>query len=123
MSTTSSTPRRLRQAAAIILAVGLAAAALVYARAGTPDDASGGYAIVGGQAFAVEESPAQRAQTERMGGRALVVTTQFNHWLGSLWHGERLAWTLAALSAFASLLCLYIAGVLAEDMGEEPPHR
>jgi hypothetical protein len=40
-----------------------------------------------------------------------VWTYQFDRWLASLWHGRRLAYTLAVLSALSAgvaLLCFYI---------------
>lgn len=108
-------PRRVRQAGVVILVLGLALAAFVYWHATGPASDATGYQIVGGQAYAVDESAAQQAQTERMGGHALVMTTRFSHWLGSLWHGERFAWTLGTLSVVASLLCLWIAGLMEEE--------
>lgn len=106
---------RWRLAGWLVLALGLGMAAWVYARSGEAADGGESYRLIGGQAFAVDDSAAQQAQTERMGGHALVMTTQFDHWLGSLWHGRRLAWTLGTLSIAAALACAWIAGLLAED--------
>ena len=94
--------------------LGLIAAAVVYLRAGSADG-GGNYQIVGGQAYAVDPSVAQRAQTERMGGKALVMTAQFDDWLGSLWHGQRLAWTLGVLAMAVSGGCVFVAGLMEED--------
>ena len=102
----------------MILVLGLVVAAVVYFRAGAVDG-GGNYQIVGGQAYAVEPSTSQRAQTERMGGKALVMTAQFDDWFGSLWHGQRLAWTLAVLAAIAAGGCVYVAGLMEEDAGSE----
>jgi hypothetical protein len=56
-------------------------------------------------------------QVERLGGMSAVYALEFHRWFLSLWHGRRLAYTLAALSAAVALLCFYIAGLMAEDEG------
>lgn len=110
-------PRRLRRAAAAIFVAGALAAAVLFAIGQSSADAgSGNYQIVGGQSFAVEESASQRAQTERMGGHALLMTADFDRWFSSLWHAPRLPWTVLVLAASAALVCVYIAGLMAEEL-------
>lgn len=118
--------RRLRRVAAIIVVLGLGVAAFVYVRAGgAAGTAAGGYQIVGGQAYAVDDAPrAQRAETERMGGQALVMTGELGRWFDSLWHGRRLAWTLGVGSVLVGWLCWHFAGLMAEELVDEvPPTR
>jgi hypothetical protein len=38
-----------------------------------------------------------------------VAAAEFNEWFDTLWHGRRLAGTLAVISVAASLLCLLAA--------------
>jgi hypothetical protein len=91
---------RLRLAALAVLAVGWLLALTVYlASAPAADD---------GGAAAVDTST-EMLQVERLGGKAAVLTLQFNRWLQTLWHGRRLAGTLAVLSTLMAWLCLHIA--------------
>lgn len=98
-----------------MLVLGLAAAAFVYVESAKPAGEASGYQLSGDQVFAVDESPAQLGQTRRMGGQSLVMIAQFDRWFASLWHGRRLAYTLATLAALTALLCLYLDGLMAED--------
>ncbi|MES2183847.1 MAG: hypothetical protein V4505_04790 [Pseudomonadota bacterium] len=112
--------RRLRLAGIAILVAGLLAALLVFATAADPAASGAGYRIVGGQAYAVDaddRSP-EMQDLARMSGTAGVQTYRFDQWLGSLWHGRRLAATVAVLSAAVGLLCLHIAGLMREEAEE-----
>jgi len=53
---------------------------------------------------------------ERIGGKATARTVVFDDWLASLWHGERLGWTLAVLSLVIGGACLYVAGLMDEKV-------
>jgi len=109
--------RRLRRAGAIVLGVGLSAAALVYV--GAPASADGdatSYRIAGGQSFAQDTNDSRELQQlERLGGKSEVMMFQFQRWVASLWHGRRLAWTLAVISGLVALLCFHLASLAAED--------
>ena len=122
MSFKHSTPAsRLYLAGIILLVVGLIAAALVYFLAAHPADANGaGYSIVGGNTYALslDESSRELQQVERLGGKPAVLALEFHRWFLSLWHGQRLAYTLAVLSAAIALLCFHIAGLMGEDVGD-----
>ena len=117
-----STPAsRLYLAGAIILVVGLIAAALVYFLAANPTDTgAAGYSIVGGNSYALTlfESTRELQEVERLGGQPAVLVLEFHRWFLSLWHGQRLAYTLALLSAAVALLCFHIAGLMGEDVGD-----
>ncbi len=95
----------MRKIAAAVLAVGLSAAALVFALAPpeATDDASGPYVA------AVDNSKKYRLELERIGGKAAVLAVEFDEWFDGLWHGRRLAGTLAVLSVAAALLCFLAA--------------
>ena len=75
----------------------------------------GNYQVVDGQVYRQSASKAQLQMTERMGGLATVRMAEFDDFLGSLWHGERLAFTLALLSTVVALACIHVAGLAAED--------
>ena len=51
---------------------------------------------------------------ELFGGKAMVSMVHFNQWLGSLWHGERLAFTMGVLSIVVALACFWAAGRVSE---------
>ncbi len=116
--------RRVRLAAIAVLVAGLLAALCVLVAAGTPDDSDGAsIRIVGGQAYSEPQDnrSAEMQQLARLGGQASVQTYRFDSWLSSLWHGPRLAATLAVLSAVVAGLCWHIAGLMEEDVEPPPP--
>lgn len=116
-----SSPRsRVYLAGAVILALGLASAALVYFLAGQQGGTSAaGDSIVGTVAYpgALDESSREMQQVERLGGKPAVLALEFHRWFLSLWHGRPLAWTLATLSAAVALLCFHIASLMEDDAG------
>lgn len=97
----------MRRIAAGILVAGLSASAAVFALA--PAEAEGEQAGV--YVASASNSKRVRLELERAGGKAAVFAAEFDEWFDGLWHGRRLAATLAVLSAGASLLCL-LAGRL-----------
>lgn len=96
-----------------LLAAGLPAAALV--RLWAPPDAGGAplsYEIDGaGNTYAVmpSDSKVYEHDAEEIGGKSVVLAIEFNDWLGSQWHGRRLARTLAFLSVGGALTCFFLA--------------
>ncbi len=48
-------------------------------------------------------------QLEMIGGKASIMTSDFQSWLGSLWHGRKLAVTLAVLTVGVTFAFRYIA--------------
>ncbi|MDD5249350.1 MAG: hypothetical protein PHY45_10215 [Rhodocyclaceae bacterium] len=99
--------RILRDMAVAILVVGLAAAGVVFIMASPPvgDDEAGTYVA------SVDNSKKYRLELERIGGTSAVVAAEFGAWFDGLWHGRRLAGTLAVLSVGAALLCLLAAKI------------
>jgi hypothetical protein len=104
MSTNSRLVQRLGLA---IAAFGLAAAAIAYVRA-APD----------AEVDAVEHQREMR-ELERLGGSASVHTAEFDQWLGSLWHGRRLAGTLAVLGLLAGGAFWRVGGLMGEEVDED----
>ncbi len=109
---TMTLPRRLHLASAAILLIGAVAAGIVFLTA-TPrvDEDVVAYRISGGRAYPVtlEHSTRDVQILEAEGGRANVAAAEFSGWIGSLWHGRRLSYTLAAITLALAGLCAGIA--------------
>ena len=61
---------------------------------------------------------------ELFGGKAMIPMVRFNQWLGTLWHGERLAFTVGVLSIVVALACFWAAGRVLENMpGDQDEDR
>ena len=61
---------------------------------------------------------------ELFGGKAMIPMVRFNQWLGTLWHGERLAFTMGVLSIVVALACFWVAGRVLENMpGDQDEDR
>lgn len=86
----STTVRRHRLVLACILAIGwsLSIAKYVTAVPITESDA----------VYEMEHSKRDLRQLEEFGGKAAVLTSDFNQWFGSIWHGRALAYTMAVLT-------------------------
>ena len=56
------------------------------------------------------------------GGTANLLATEIREWLAGLWHGKRLAYTIATLSILIAAGCLFVAGRMPlEDDDETAP--
>ena len=99
----SSAARLVQRLGLAIVACGLVAGAIVYATAVSDPEAD-----------PVAQQREMR-EVERLGGTATVQTVRFNQWLGSLWHGERLGWTLAVLGLVVGGACRKFGELMAED--------
>lgn len=102
------TPRLVRRLGFAIIALGLIGAAAAYVSAGADPDAD---------ADPLAQQREMR-ELERLGGTATVQTVKFNQWLGSLWHGERLAGTLAVLGLIVGGACWRIGELMGEGVDE-----
>ena len=98
----SRVPARVRLVGEIILIGGLLGAALIYVLA--PPEA----------APVLMDSRQYDYQVQRLGGQTGLLMVHFNQWLDSLWHGERLAYTIGALAIVVGLACFKIAAMIAE---------
>jgi hypothetical protein len=104
-------------ASALILSLGCAAALLVFLTASPDADPDiVGYRLVDGRVIPVTiEHSARTVQTlEAVGGRINVDAAVLDAWIGSLWHGRRLAYTLAATTLFLAGLCACAARLTTE---------
>ena len=105
--TLTSTPKpmplhqRFRIAGLAIFVLGLLAAVVIYLVAPEVDLDEIAY-----QEMATKQ---YERQIEMNGGKNLVLAAQFTHWFGTLWHGRKLATSIAVLSVLAALLCRALA--------------
>jgi hypothetical protein len=105
-SSPHSASDRVKAAGLAMLVIGLVAAACVFFVAAPGVDAD----LVAQQR--------EMREVARLGGTAAVQTVKLHLWFASLWHGERLAWTLALLSLAVGGSCFYVAGLMDEDVEE-----
>lgn len=103
----TSNARLVQRLGLAIVAAGLAAAAAVHVR-GADDP----------EVDAVEHQREMR-ELERLGGTASVRTAQFDQWLSSLWHGRRLAGTLAALALVVGGGCWRVGALMGEGAEDD----
>jgi hypothetical protein len=99
----ADTPRLLQRVALAIAVAGVVSGAAVYLRASADPE--------------LDSLTQQREmnQVARLGGTATVQTVKFDLWLGSLWHGQRLGLTLAALGMLVGVLVWRIGLLMSEE--------
>jgi hypothetical protein len=54
-------------------------------------------------------------QVARLGGTTTVQTVKFDLWLASLWHGQRLGLTLAALGVLVGFVVWRVGLLMSEE--------
>ena len=110
--------KRLRWMGTGILIAGLLAAVIINQRT-APDDGAADLVRSG----TLLSGNAKRSENEMksIGGQANVMAAEFREWFGSLWHGRRLARTLAVLSLGGSLTCFLLAQLLNYPPGPDSP--
>ncbi|HEY2020996.1 hypothetical protein [Paraburkholderia sp.] len=102
--------KRLYFTGTAIMLAGFIAAALLYASAPPPDSAVAMYSIV---------DPRYQIELQQIGGNAAVLMAQLHQWFDSLWHGVRLAYTVAVLGIVIAGVCFFIGYFFAD---EQAPH-
>ena len=110
--------RRLNAAGLAILALGLAAALLVYLVADeAPPDAVGYVVAADGTSYPLAPNQSKRyiRDLERFGGKSSVLFDELDRWFASLWRGKSLGVTLAWLSVIAALALFLFARWLPPD--------
>ncbi len=105
---------RLYIIAALILLAGLGSAALIYLTAGSEPDGVLGYEVIDGIAYPIkpDDSRMYAHDLELYGGKAMVLADEFRRWFIGLWHGKSLAYTVACIAFFSSLVVIIIANNL-----------
>ena len=103
-----------RAVALAILAAGLGAALAIWLAA--PPAAAGA-------AYAPEDSKQYLREMEMYGGKANVMASALRQWFEGLWHGRRLAATIACLTPLVVLFYLIASIPLPEEPagGPAPP--
>jgi acyl transferase domain-containing protein len=91
--------------AVAVLIVGLIIAVGIYVSAGSTDDMI---------AYEIEHSKQYQRTLELYGGKANVMAVEITQWLDSLWHGTRLAYTVACASVLMAAGC-WLAAALVDD--------
>ena len=107
--------RALVRAALGVLVLGLLGAAVVYVSA----DADSG----GELAESMRNQRLYDYNLERIGGQSAILAVQFNAWLSSLWHGKRLAYSMATLSVAVAYGLYRVAQLLSTPLDDEDPPR
>ena len=92
---------RLYLCSAVVMLVGLGAAAAVYLAAGDMPE--------GVPDFDIEGSRRSLRDLELYGGKANVLVAEFMAWFGGLWHGQSLAYTIASITVVISCVLFYVA--------------
>ncbi len=94
-----------------LLLIGLGSAILVYLTEDNEGDIVPGYEVVGGYIYPGmhEKSKSYIHDLEVYGGKTAVLADEFNRWFYGLWHGKTLAFTIAGLTIFFSLVFFIVA--------------
>jgi hypothetical protein len=92
---------RIRAGTRAILALGFAAAVVIFLTAEPPPANPLGYDPLDTKKF--------RHDLELYGGKANVMAAEFRDWFDSLWHGKSLAFTVAALTVMAAFAFKFFA--------------
>jgi hypothetical protein len=112
---------RVRVRAIAILAAGLTSSIVIYLAAQPPPGNPLGYDP--------EDTKKYVHDMELYGGKANLLAYGFRQWFGSLWHGRRLAFTVAGLTVIVACAFVFFAAPLppepqAEGLpGQKPPDR
>src|ERR1039457_2272216 len=105
-SSSMAVEARVRLVTRAILAVGFAAAVVIYFVNAAPP-ASG---------YELEDSKKYLREMEVYGGKANVLAAEIRHWFDGLWHGRSLAFTVALISVFLALAYNFFATPLPADV-------
>ncbi len=98
---------RIRLGTRAILAIGFAAAVVIYLTAQPPLENPLGYDPLDTKKYLHD--------LEVYGGKANVLAAEFREWFDSLWHGERLAFTVAVITVIAAWAFKFFATPLPSD--------
>src|SRR4029453_17208124 len=105
------TGRRLQMIAVAVLIVGLVTAIGIYVSARSTDH------MIPNE---IEHSKKNQLTLELYGGKANVIAVEITQWFDSLWHGTRLAYTVACATVLLAGGFWLPAGP-AGGLGQRPP--
>src|ERR1700681_1370767 len=89
-----SPEERIRFGGRVILAIGFAAAVVIYLTAQPPPENPLGYDPLDTKKYLHD--------LEVYGGKANVLAAQFSEWIGGLWHGRQLAFTVVVITVIVA---------------------
>ena len=98
--------KRLLLAAALVLLVGLGAAAGIYFTAEDEQDLSTSYVVV----IDPTMTKTYVRELQRFGGKAAVLFDELNRWFAARWHGKALGITVAWIAIAVAALLFWISG-------------
>jgi hypothetical protein len=101
MKSKTNPQTRLYLISAIVLAVGLVSALLIYLAAGNPPDNT--------LIHDFENSKRYIHDLELYGGKMNVLADQFRRWFDGLWQGQSLAFMIAGISIVIASCCSFVA--------------
>ena len=109
---------RLNLIGAIILLTGLGSAVFVYLTADSGPGGAAGYEVSGDNVYPLspENSRMYAHDLELYGGRAAVLANEFRYWFVGLWHGKKLALTVACIAVFISACLFFVARHSSSDL-------
>jgi hypothetical protein len=105
----------LRLAAVTTAVVGFASAIWIYLTAAAPVGNPLGYEP--------EDSKQYLRDLERYGGKANVLATELTDWFNGLWHGRRLAFTVACITVLIAGSLLLASIPLPDDLDGETSNQ
>ena len=113
----SSLSQRLYLIGALVLLLGFAAAALIYATSKDDPGPAVGYVVAQGKVYTIApgDSKKYRRDLEQYGGKAALLADDLGNWFAGLWKGRALASTLAVISIAIAGLLFYFAKLAATD--------
>ncbi len=113
---------RLYIFSAALLLIGLGSAIPIYLTADNDGNGVPGYEVVGGYIYPGmhEKSKSYIHDLEVYGGKTAVLADEFNRWFYGLWHGKALAFTIAGLTIFFSLVLFIVARSSASALSRAP---
>ena len=100
------TGRRLQMISVATLVVGLVTAIGIYVSAARSTDDM--------IAYEIEHSKQYQRTLELYGGKANVIAVEITQWFDSLWHGRRLAYTVACATVLLAA-GFWLAAALVDD--------
>ncbi len=103
-------PQRLKVVVALIMAAGFGAAAAIYVSAVSRPAGSSDYEA--------EVSKQYLREMEVYGGKANVLASGLREWFVALWHGRKLAFTVAFLTILVALAVLFFSVPLPPPPGQ-----
>lgn len=101
----------LNLVSAFILLAGLCCSAWIYRTAGSVPGGVSGYEEAGGTVYPINPEDSRKfiRAMEQYGGKSNLLAYELNAWFTGLWHGKKLACSVALISVLMSLAAFFAA--------------